>query len=113
MNKKILKFLLVISLIINLLFLANWFIYSSSFPEHKLGVLTKNVKVWSSVSASKLPLTLPQGLIVKNESPRDFARAGLFEPYVFSIFVSSTDENLVDYSNKIERGSVYSTVSPD
>ncbi|MFM7858638.1 MAG: hypothetical protein ACKPCM_11770 [Pseudanabaena sp.] len=113
MNKKIIKFLLVISLIINLLFLLNWLIYSSNLPEHKLGVLTRNVKIWRLASGSKLVITLPQGLIVKNESPRGVAEAGLFEPYVFSIFVSSTDENIVDYSNKIERGAMYTTVPQD
>jgi hypothetical protein len=112
-RKIVAQLILGISLIINLIFVLHWSLILFNAPEYRLGVLPSELKIWKRESGTKSILTLPQGLIVKNESPGGLASAGLFEPYVFSILISSSDSKIVDYSKKIERGAVYTTESQD
>lgn len=67
-----------------------------SAPEDRVGVLTKNLEI-GSFSGTATMFRLPKGLTVRDASPRFLAAIGQFEPYRFSIVITSEDESLINY----------------
>lgn len=104
------RILFGISLLANLVLGASLFLVSTSKPPYKIGVLAHDVKVLT-FQEPPLSFVLPQGLTVADTSPRGIAAAGQFEPYRFSIVVSSDRNDLVNYESTVGRsqfGHLYS-----
>ena len=84
---------------------------SNSLPD-RTGILAKDLKV-GIFDKKETIFTLPKGLTVKDASPRGLDAIDRFEPYRFTIEVSTDDNNLIDYSNPLKRhefGNLYSAV---
>lgn len=110
---KIKSFLLPVSIILNLVFLAIiLFLILRGSPEIKYGrygVLRDNIEIGRFGEDEKI-FALPKGLIV-----RDASAFGMdwFEPNRFRVVITSERKNLVDYSidqekAKSEHGEYYS-----
>lgn len=110
-NKKyILRALFILSVLLNILLGWSLLIKQFNAPEIKTGILTKDIKI-GRFGGKDTIFTLPKGLTVENATPRGFDAIDRFEPYRFSIVVSSDKDNLVDYSDKMKRqeyGNLYS-----
>lgn len=68
----------------------------SSYPLERCGVLTRDVTVFLKNGSS---IVLPQGLVVRDDSPQGLAAVGQFEKHRFSITATS-DWELVNYDVK-------------
>ena len=89
-----------ISLLANLILGASLLLRSTSKPTYDIGVLAHDVEV-HTFQEPPLVFVLPQGLTVANLAPRGIAAADQFEPYRFSIVVSSDRNDLVNYESVV------------
>jgi hypothetical protein len=89
------KVSIVLNIIFGFLFFINWF----NSPPNRVGVLTRDLKI-GMFGGKKAFFVLPKGLTVRDASPQGIASAGLFEPYRFSIVITSNDNTLVNYQVK-------------
>jgi hypothetical protein len=109
-KKFIYRVLFVVSVVANVILGGSALINKFNFPLDRSGVLTKNIKI-GNFGDKQTIFTLPKGLTVQDATPRGFAAIDLFEPYRFTITVTTEDMKLVDYDYKRmkhEFGSLYS-----
>lgn len=109
-RRHIVIILFILSVLLNIYLGGDALMKKLNKPEEKTGILTKNIKV-GIFDKKEIYFTLPKGLTVQDASPRGFDAIDRFEPYRFSIMVSSEENNLVDYSSKVKRhefGNLYS-----
>lgn len=107
--KSVREKILIISLVLNVLFIADYAIEKLNSPEYRGGVLRQDVTVyfqrWQGQDREVIPIIIPKGLTVRDASPRGFNAIALFEPNRFKIIFTSEDRNLVnyiDYKNHID-----------
>jgi hypothetical protein len=89
------KWIFVISIALNFIFLIGWGLNSLNNPSYKLGRLEKDITVGYFMGDSLL-FTLPKGLTVRNASQRGISAIGQFENERFQIVISS-DGELINY----------------
>ena len=89
---------LAASVLLNLLLLGYLALDRFNSPSRKLGILTRDIAAASIVDTGHIPFSLPKGLTVRDESPRGLAAAGMFEPYRFSIVITTDDPEAVSYA---------------
>ena len=109
-KKLIYKLLFILSIAANILLCGSALLNKFNSSPNRSGILTKDVKI-GTFGEKKTIFTLPKGLTVQDATPRGFAAIDLFEPYRFTITVTTEDIKLVDYDNKRtkhEFGSLYS-----
>lgn len=70
-------------------------------PIDRLGRLTRPVEV-GAFGGSDVLFRLPADLTVRDASPTGLAAIGQFEPYRFSIIVTTDDPELVSYAVRDE-----------
>jgi hypothetical protein len=103
---------LVLNLVLALVLVVAWF----NSPSGKLGVLQRDVVARAKFSSPPLEVRLPRGLTVRNEDPRGLAAIGMFEPYRFSLVLTTEHPDLVRYdvpANEMNPfGELYSVTSP-
>lgn len=90
------KWIFIISIACNVIFLIGWGLSSLNEPSYKLGRLEKNITVGHFMGDSTL-FTLPKGLTVRNSSERGLSAIGQFENERFQIVITSDDWDLVSY----------------
>lgn len=90
------KWILRISILLNIVFLIGWFWNSFNSPSYKLGRLEKDIEI-GLFSGDSIIFKLPKGLTVENISQRGLAAAGQFENERFQIVITSDDYELVNY----------------
>ena len=97
-----LKFILLVSIILNFVLLSavvNQILNGcAEIPDGRIGVLNQDIEV-GYFDGNKTIFTLPKGLVVREASA---SGAGWFEPFRFRIVVTSNNEKLVDYSEALE-----------
>jgi hypothetical protein len=89
------KWIFIISIVFNFLFLIGWGLNSLNKPSYKIGRLEKEITVGYFMGDSTL-FILPKGLTVCNSSERGIAAIGQFENERFQIVITSDDE-IVNY----------------
>lgn len=89
------KWVLRISILLNIVLLIGWGLSSLNRPSYKLGRLEKDITVGNFMGDSLL-FTLPKGLTVRNASERGLNAIGQFENERFQIVISS-DGELINY----------------
>ncbi|HZK28073.1 MAG TPA: hypothetical protein VFD00_11125 [Thermoclostridium sp.] len=89
------KWILIISIAFNIIFLIGWGLNSLNKPSYRLGRLEKDITIGHFMGDS-LIFTLPKGLTVRNASERGLSAIGQFENERFQIVISS-DDQLVNY----------------
>lgn len=90
------KWILIISITLNIVFLIGWGLCSLNEPSYKLGRLEKDITIGHFMGDSLL-FTLPKGLTVRNASQRGLNAIGQFENERFQIVISSDDWELINY----------------
>ena len=105
----VLSLLLATSVVGNLVLAGYIFIDQSSNPPDRVGVLKRDLRV-GTFGSSTAVFTLPKGLTVRDASPQGLAAIDLFEPFHFTIVVTSDYDDFVDYNAKPNNdfGEVYS-----
>jgi hypothetical protein len=88
--KSWIKILFIASIILNLWFLFGWI----NEPPYRFGVLSRDIIV---PLTKEVTITLPKGLVVRDDSPNGLAAIGTFDKNRFSITVTS-DFKMVDYN---------------
>ncbi len=109
-KKLIYKLLFIFSIVANILLGRSAQLNKFNSSPNRSGILTKDIKIGTS-GEKKTFFTLLKGLTIQDATPRGFAAIDLFEPYRFTITVTTEDIKLVDYDNKRmkhEFGSLYS-----
>lgn len=96
MNKVTLKSLLVISILLNLILGATLFLHFFNSPSEKIGILTRDINAGPFMKPG-VSFELPEGLIVKDVSPRGFDAIGRFEPNRFGIVITTDQDSVVNY----------------
>lgn len=91
------KILLSISVVVNVVLGFDYLLHQLIAPPNRRGVLTTDVFVGEFMDSTVL-FTLPKGLTVRDESPQFLAAAGHFEPYRFSIVLTTDNAGIVNYS---------------
>lgn len=91
------KWIFIISISFNAIFLIGWGLNKFNKPSYNLGRLEKDITVGYFMGDSTL-FTLPKGLTVSNSSERGISAIGQFENERFQIVITSDDWNLVDYT---------------
>jgi hypothetical protein len=103
---------LLLNLSLALVLFLNWF----NSPSGELGVLQHEVVARAHGEKLPLELRLPRGLTVRNEDPRGLAAIGMFEPYRFSVVLTTESPELVRYGLPEKEmnpsGELYSVVAP-
>jgi hypothetical protein len=89
------KWIFIISIAFNIIFLIGWGLSSLNEPSYRLGRLEKDITIGHFMGDS-LIFTLPKGLTVRNASERGLSAIGQFENERFQIVISSDDE-LINY----------------
>ncbi len=89
------KWIFIISIAFNIIFLIGWGLNSLNKPSYKLGRLEKDITVGYFMGDSIL-FTLPKGLTVRNSSERGISAIGQFENERFQIVITSDDE-MINY----------------
>ncbi len=89
------KWILRISVCLNIIFLSLFMLHSINSPSNKIGRLKKDVKVGFFSSDSAF-IYLPKGITVRDKSERGLSAIGQFENNRFEIVITS-DDDLVDY----------------
>lgn len=84
------KILFSASIILNIWSLLIW----TNLPPSRCGVLIRDITV---PLTKDVTIILPKGLVVSDESPQGLAAIGQFDPYRFSIIITS-DFDMVDYN---------------
>jgi len=90
------KWIFIISIAFNAIFLIGWGLSSLNKPSYKLGRLEKDITVGYFMGDSTL-FTLPKGLTVRNSSERGISAIGQFENERFEIVITSDDWELINY----------------
>ena len=90
------KWIFIISIAFNIIFLIGWGLSSFNEPSYKLGRLEKDITVGYFMGDSTL-FTLPKGLTVRNSSERGISAIGQFENERFQIVITSDDWDLINY----------------
>lgn len=90
------KWIFIISIAFNIIFLIGWGLSSFNKPSYKLGRLEKDITVGYFMGDSTL-FTLPKGLTVRNSSERGISAIGQFENERFQIVITSDDWELINY----------------
>jgi hypothetical protein len=104
-NPRVVLMILIISLVINFLFVANYSVQKINSPTGRYGVLKQDLKVFFPQNGNPqqpVSVVLPKGIIVRDASPRGFDHVDLFEPYRFNITFMSDTKDLVDFSVNIK-----------
>jgi len=91
------KWVLRMSITLNILFLLGWFISWFNSPTNKLGILTQDVNAGFFAVDSTL-YKIPKGITVRDISPRGIAAIGQFENNRFEIILTTEREDLVNYN---------------
>ena len=91
------RVLIGISVLFNIVMGFDYLMILLNSPQDRRGVLTKDVYVGEFMDSTVL-FKLPKGLTVRDQSPQFLAAAGQFEPYRFSIVMTTDKRNIVDYS---------------
>jgi len=92
--------LLIASLLLNGLVMLDWLLASG---HRKIGTLTKDVPVGffgERRDGAPSQFVLPKGLMVRDASPYGLSAFGQFEPYRFSVVITSESSDLVDYAHQ-------------
>ncbi len=89
------KWLLIVSIAFNIIFMIGWGLSSLNEPSYRLGRLEKDITIGHFMGDS-LIFTLPKGLTVRNASERGLSAIGQFENERFQIVISSNDA-LINY----------------
>lgn len=90
------KWIFIISIAFNIIFLIGWGLSRLNKPSYKLGRLEKDITIGYFMGDS-LIFTLPKGLTVKNVSERGINAIGQFENERFQIVITSDDWKLINY----------------
>lgn len=91
------KFLIICSVLLNIVFCLMFLWNNINTPSYKYGVLKNDVEV-GIFSSDSLLFTLPKGLTVKNVSPRGLNAIGQFEGNRFELVITTDRDDLVDYN---------------
>jgi hypothetical protein len=105
-NPRVVLMILIVSLVINFLFIANYSVKKINSPTGRYGILKQDIKVFFPKDGDpRQPVTvfLPKGIIVRDASPRGFDHVDLFEPYRFNITFMSDKKDVVDFSVDIKK----------
>ncbi len=89
------KWIFIISITFNFIFLIGWGLSSLNQPSYQLGRLEKDITVGYFMGDSVL-FTLPKGLTVRNSSERGISAIGQFENERFQIVITS-DYGMINY----------------
>ena len=89
------KWILIISITFNIVFLIGWGLSNFNKPSGKLGRLEKDITI-GYFGGDSLIFTLPKGLTVRNASERGINAIGQFENERFQVVISS-DTDLINY----------------
>lgn len=90
------KWILSISICLNIIFVLMYLLHMFNSPSQKLGKLKQDVKVGFFGGDSTF-IYLPKGITVKDKSERGIAAIGQFENNRFEIIITS-NKDLVDYN---------------
>jgi hypothetical protein len=90
------KWILRISIILNIFLIALFLLNTMNSPSNEIGKLKKDLKVGFFTGDSAF-IFLPKGLTVRNKSERGLSAIGQFENNRFEIVITS-DEDLVEYN---------------
>jgi hypothetical protein len=90
------KWILIISLSFNVIFILGWALNLFNSPSYKLGRLEKDIKV-GYFNGNSVIFTLPKGLTVRNISERGLSAIDQFENERFEIVITSDNSDLVRY----------------
>lgn len=90
------KWILRISILFNIIFIALFLLNMMNSPSNEIGKLKKDLKVGFFTGDSAF-IYLPKGLTVRNKSERGLSAIGQFENNRFEIVITS-DEDLVEYN---------------
>ena len=90
------KWIFIISVTLNAIFLIVWFLSWFNSPTYKLGRLEKDVEL-GILGGDSVILKLPKGLTVRSISQQGISAIGQFENERFEIVVTSDDSDLVNY----------------
>lgn len=90
------KWIFRISILLNIIFLAGWFLTWFNSPTYELGRLEKDIEV-GYFTGKTTKFTLPKGLTVRNASQRGISAIGQFENERFQIVITSDEFKLVNY----------------
>ena len=96
-KSRLLNIALVLSLLLNIYLGFDYLLWKLNAPQDRRGILTKDVVVGNFMGKNIL-FKIPKGITVRDESPQFLAAAGQFEPYRFSIVLTTQDEKVVNYS---------------
>jgi hypothetical protein len=108
------KWLLRISITLNIIFLLGFFLNYLNSPSYKLGELKQDIKVGLFNDKDTTFFTLPKGLTVRDVSERGISAIGQFENNRFEIVITSDDELVnykIDKNKLLTFGNFYSTES--
>jgi hypothetical protein len=90
------KWIFIISIFFNIVFILGWLLNWFNSPSYKLGRLERDIEIGFFTDDSAF-FTLPKGLTVRNVSERGIGAIGQFENERFEIVITSEDY-LVNYN---------------
>ncbi len=90
------KWILIISIFLNITFLIGWGLNYLNSPSYRLGRLEKDIEIGYFMGDSTL-FKLPKGLTVRNSSERGISAIGQFENNRFQIVITTDNWNLINY----------------
>ncbi|WP_346854950.1 hypothetical protein [uncultured Draconibacterium sp.] len=90
------KWILIISISLNVIFLLGWAFVRFNSPSYKLGRLEKDIKV-GYFGGDSVIFTLPKGLTIRDVSEQGIAAIGQFENERFEIVITTENSELVNY----------------
>ena len=91
------KWLLILSIMMNIFFTGKLLFENFNSPNYKLGQLNKTIKV-GIFGHDTTCFILPTGLTVRNVSERGISAIDQFENNRFDIVVTSDEDSLVNYN---------------
>jgi hypothetical protein len=97
LRTRVIKWLLIISILLNVLFVLLWSWNMLNTPSNRLGRLEKGIRVGYFATDSVL-FTLPKGLTVRDVSPVGLNAIGQFENNRFEIIITTELESLINYT---------------
>ena len=95
-TNKFRTWILIISVALNVIFVAGWLLYIFDSPTYRLGELKENVRVGYFTGDTTLYM-IPKGITVADASEQGLGAIGQFENNRFEIIIT-TDRNIVDYN---------------
>jgi len=90
------KWILRLSITLNIIFGIGWFLNSINKPTYRLGVLTQDVNAGFLAGDSTI-YRIPKGITVRDSSLRGIAAIGQFENHRFELIFTTDREDLVNY----------------